>query len=222
MSKLNLNKYQEIELVRMLDLNTEENILITDRTPGETDKLKRFIDEHKLDAVSIRTVSPHGKVKTPHFPVVDRADIPYIIHDVLNMNLYAIVATPIDPKDALLAGAILKNHNKYSIELARGPCTVRRVTHDNIIDIKFEWLVGINTPLSAVLPPECVEGDFFMLLAMMRECVLIPFTKCVIELSYYSVTVGYKKECVIIWGIGSDGSQESVQEIESFYHSKHI
>jgi len=222
MSKLSLSKYQKIELVRMIGLNTEDNILIKSIHPEERDRLKQFLIEHDLKSVSVRTMSPKGETRTPHHPIVEFKDIPNIVTKVLCDGYYAIVATPIDPKDSLLAGAVMKNDNTYISEFARGPCTVRKVTHEGKIDIEFEYHHRENCKIGHTDPPIADLPEYSAILAMMSECVKIPFSKCIIELSYYNIPVGHKKERIIIWDIDSDGTTESTQSIESYYHIRKL
>jgi len=219
-NRLSLNKYQKIELVRMLGLNTEENILINSTDNDDIDRLAAFGHEHNLKQVSIRTMSTGESLETPHYPTVNGSEIWDIIEYVTSKGLVAIVATCIDPSYARLAGAIWKKDKVYSGELAIGPHTVRRVTRDGIVDISFEYfhwndLLTITVGRSSLSRPE-----LGMVRTMIDECTKIPFSKCLIELSYYSIPVGWNKQNVIIWDIDSDGSEESTQEIEFYYHSQ--
>lgn len=212
-----MNKWEKIDLVRKLGLNTEENILIQSVEPDEISRLTNFVLRHKLSAVSIRTMSSDNMIKTPHYPLVKGEDVPSKIYSIIAENFSAIVATPIDPKDALLAGAVLKEDGKFYMEFARGRYTVRRVTHEGIIDISVIY-DDFKETIDAPKKPNIDEWN--LIEAIKAECLKIPFKKCVIELSYYNILVGYKKEHVIIWDISSNGTQESRSEIDNYYFNK--
>lgn len=196
-----MNKYEKIVLVNKLGLNTEENILISSLLKEDIEIINKFTEN--LNRVSIRSFSyTNSKIKSPHYPIVKKADIISTIKTLLDLEFNAIVAKPIDPEDALLAGAIGKINNIYYIELANGPCTTRKVTHDGIIDHR------------KVIPPDVIADN--RIKDMMVEVEKIPFSNFVAEVSYYKIPVGIKNEHVIIWGIEDDGSGKSINEIEDF------
>jgi hypothetical protein len=189
-----LNKYGRIRFLRNLDVNTEESILVTPDTKSAD--LDKFIKD--LTSVSVRTFEPKlDKIKTPHFPIIKVSELPDILDKVFEGGFHAIVATPIDPKDCLLAGTIWKQSMGGWIELAKGPCTVRRVTHDSVVDYRY------NYPKDRISDENVRE----MLYAAKR----VPYENCILEMSYYSIPVGFRKENVIIWDITGDGTPSSIK-----------
>lgn len=194
-----MNKYERIQLVRKFHLNTEDSILVTPQTDPSI--LLRFTSG--VGEVSIRTMDPVSDARaTPHYPIVDVHDMPARIIDILNTGLYVIVAKPINPKDCELAGAIWKQGSTMFIELANGPCTTRRVTFEGIIDHLKEYPTDLITDKR--------------MLAMVKQVKEVPISRCIVELSYYSIPVGYKHENVIIWEITGDGTKESDAEVASY------
>lgn len=216
-NKLSLNKFQKIELVKMLGLNTEENILIQSNSDEDMRRLTEFIFRHGLERVSIRTMAKDDSLKTLHFPVVSINETWDVVRDLVSKGLSAIVATCIDPARAVAAGVVWKRYNIYSGELAVGPHTVRRVTRLGIVDLSFEYDADsddliINKAKFIISVPVTQ-----LVWSLLSECKKIPFTNCLIEISYYSIPVGWNEQNVIIWDIDSDGSVDSVQAIENYY-----
>lgn len=188
MSKL--NKFEQILLVKRLGLNTEDSVLV--KSIDDFSWLWEFVDNEP--AISLRTMHPSDNhVKTPHYPFVLKQDAERRIREVLDLGFYGIVARPIDPKDTLFAGAaLIEDSFKICLELANGPCTVRRVTHEGFIDYRINYPEQI---------PERRE-----MREMIAELKKVPFRACVVELSYYRIPVGYKHEHVIIWGIEQENN----------------
>ena len=130
-----LNKFQRIKNVRALGLNTEDSILVT----PDSDFVTFFEFIIGLDQVSIRTFFPDNRPGiTPHVPIIAIKDLKAKIEELHNLGLWLIIAKPIDPADCEFAGAIEKNGFNVYVELAKGPCTTRKVTHEGIIDYKFD------------------------------------------------------------------------------------
>lgn len=204
-----LDKFQRIQFVRKLGLNTEHSILVK---RVDSEELHEFIAD--LPAVSIRTMrSANNTAKEVHFPIVPRAKIFSRIQEVLDMGLWAIVATPIDPQYAELAGAILvEDDYSLTVELARGPCTVRKVTVEGKIDYSFHYpdVSGLSYPEREYLFPK--------ILRMVEEVHKIPFNHCIVEISYYSLPVGWKRENVIIWEITDDGTGLALANMQNVLH----
>ena len=185
-----MNKYDKILLVRQLGLNTEDNMLV--KSEDQLDEMWSFVGAEL--AISLRTMHPtDNHIKTPHYPFVLKQDIEARVREVLGSGFYGIVAHPINPEDAILAGAALIEDGKIHIELANGPCTVRRVTHDGIIDYM-------------VIHPGPDPGRR-EIHEMIEELKKVPYQTCVVELSYYRIPVGYKQENVIIWDINILGGK---------------
>ena len=217
-----MNKFEKIDLVRRLGLNTETNILIKSDNVEETSRIVDFIQENKIAEVSIRTMGATPEksrdgTKTPHYPIVNVEDVLPTVKKIVKDGFYAIIATPIDPKDALLAGAVLKTGDTYCIELVRGQYTVRRVTHEGIIDIDIMYDDRDKTQHVKKLP---TQEEWPYIDEIIKEVVKVPFSSCIIELSYYRVPVGCKYENVIIWDISSSGSHGSTVELEAYYRKK--
>jgi hypothetical protein len=198
-----MNKYDKILIVKKLGLNTEKSILIKS---SNDPLLKKFID--KLDAVSIRTLHPDDdRIKSPHYPIVAKYEVIHTVIKTLAEGFWCIIATPIDPRYACYAGCMLKENNHIHIELVHGAYTVRRVTHDGFIDEKFDY------------PHDEAAMQFdTRIIDMLEQVKLVPFNHCIVELSYYSTHVGYKKEHVIIWNLDDDGTGIGMKQMEKFYH----
>jgi hypothetical protein len=189
-----MNKYDRIQLIRSLDLNTEDSILITPNT--SIDMLAAFIVD--LSEVSVRVFDPKDDSRlAPHFPIVKVTDLWKTLHDIYADGFYAVVAKPIDPKDCLLAGTIWKQKFSGWIELAKGPCTVRRVTHESVVDYRY------NYP-NDIIPDRRIRE----MLAVVRA---VPYENCIFELSYYYIPVGWRNEHIIIWDITGDGTANSIK-----------
>jgi len=194
-----MNKYERIKLVRDLGLNTEDNMLVTPAT--NINDLITFILQ--LDEVSVRVFDPdHDGRLTPHYPIVKIAELKKTLEKIFINDFYAIVAKPIDPQFAELAGCIWKetdlmNHKSFTIELAKGPCTVRKVTHDGIVDYRFYY------------PRQEITDE--RILKMIKTIRDIPYDNCTFEMSYYSIPVGYQNDNVIVWDITGDGTRDSIK-----------
>lgn len=198
-----MNKFQRIQLVRKLNMNTEDSILVTQST--DINLMFRFI--LGLDSVSIRTMDPTDTMpKTPHYPIVYMRDVPNYVRQILGDGLNAIVAKPIDPNDCELAGAALKSDDHILLELAKGPCTTRKVTHDGQVDFRIEYPRRMMPGMNPAPDPRFKE--------LIDEVKWIPLSNCTVELSYYHIPVGWKKERVIVWEITTDGTPESALALE--------
>jgi hypothetical protein len=193
-----MNKFDRIKLIRDSGLNTEDNMLMTPTT--DLNELLTFI--LRLNEVSIRVFDPISASRpTPHYPLVKICDLKKTLEDIFKNGFYAIVAKPIDPKFAELAGCIWKEtdvfHKKYfTVELASGPYTVRRVTHDGIVDYRFKY------------PLESTSDE--RILKMIKTIRDAPYDNCTFEMSYYSIPVGYQSDNVIVWDITGDGTKNSI------------
>lgn len=187
------NKFQRIELVRACGLNTEENILITPNTDVK-DYIK-FLNP--LDFCSIRTFR-NNEVKTPFYPFILKDDALKIISNLQNQGYSVILSTPINPKDCMFAGAAWQTADALIIEIVHGPGTVRRVTHENIIDNIYTLNNFLNEKTDNILLNKCIE--------QFRKTNL---KNVIFEFSWYKIPVGYKKENFICWEITDDGTKKS-------------
>jgi len=189
-----MNKYERIKLIRDLGINTEDNILFTPYI--DVNDLMTFI--LNMNEVSVRVFDPKkDNRKTPHYPIVKITELRKTLTEIFSQGFYAIVAKPIDPKDCLLAGTIWKQSLSGWIELAIGPCTVRRVTHDCVVDYRY------NYPKDIILDDRIKE--------MLATVKGIRYENCIFELSYYSIPVGWKNEHIIVWDITGDGTANSIK-----------
>lgn len=194
-----MNKFSRIQVVRDLGLNTEDNMLVTPST--NINDLITFILQ--LNEVSVRVFDPiHEDRPTPHYPIVKIAELKDTLTRIFANSFYAIVAKPIDPQFAELAGCIHKSEvpfsrrSTYIIELAKGPCTTRKVTHDGIVDYRFFY------------PRDTIEDE--RIISMINEIKHVEMQNCIFEISYYSIPVGYQQSKIIIWDITGDRTKDSI------------
>lgn len=195
-----MNKFDQIRLVRLLGLNSEESILIKHR--ADCYIAHAFLGKHTH--LSLRTMDPTDPHrKTPHFPLMLKENLTEQLHDLLDQGFQCIVATPIGPEDTLYAGAVMLDGAYMTIELAKGPCTVRKVTHEGIIDISYD-----------LIRPNFDEIASLEIREIALETQKVPFDPCVIEVSYYKQPVGIKKQNVIIWDITDAASEKTRLDME--------
>lgn len=189
-----LTKFERIRLVRRLGLNTQNDVLITCERDWQIhqDWLAQF---SRYTVRSFRD-GPIGGVE-PYFAIIDADEFEKHRQKLLDGGWNLIVAEGIDPKEALLAGTILREGEITEVDIVRGAGSVtRQVTHDGQIDDHF------------VVNGEELTGDMFVdeALGKIRESERLrkhlSFLKKVIyEFSYYQPKVGYKRENVIFWEI---------------------
>ena len=188
-----MNKYERIQFVKRIGLNTEENILIKPNTD-----IKEYFNFLKnLDEFSLRTFRKDDKI-TPHYPIISKKNLIPKINELQKSGYNLILATPINPKDCKFAGAAWKTLDKIVIEIANGPGTVRRVTHNNEIDKryiinKFNILDNYPTEIK-----KCIYN--------FRRTKL---DNVIFEFSWYNKLIGHKKENFICWEITDDGTKKS-------------
>jgi len=199
-----MNKFEKIQVVKILGVNTENSVLITDMSDywREYGKMQMWGD------VSIRTMkagsgdrSFYGK--TPHYPVVKEKTVEKKCRQLIKDGYWAIVAECIDPKNAELAGAIHVGPELTTVELAKGPGTTRRVTHDGKIDIKFQVPTHMIYRFVSLHEDDRVND----MLAALRP---IQSDSYVAEVSYYSEPVGWNCQHVIVWELTDDGTGSSI------------
>ena len=117
-----MNKFDRIQILKVLGLNTEQNVLVSSK--GDWDKHHDFLRRFSKYSVSTFKETPYGR-GAPHFPIISRFELEQRLQDLLKDGLNLIIAAPIDPKDAELAGCLLHNAGTVSAEVALGPGTVR-------------------------------------------------------------------------------------------------
>lgn len=195
-----MNKFERIQRVRQLGLNTEDCILVT--------KKEDLVDNVFLEQFtqySIRTFWKDGNEirKTPHSAVVLLKDLWTKSCKLLHDGLYLIIKDAIDPKDALFAGAALKTSDEIIIEIANGPVTVREVTHKNNIDERYT--ADLNKRIFVNVP----EPRNLLKILVMKRCLYefmsVDKANIIFEFSYYNIPVGWKHEQFICWEITPSG-----------------
>jgi hypothetical protein len=198
-----MNKYERIQYVRRLNLNTENSIAVR----KQSDLYRQFINERKY--FSVRTcywdetgIDEKKVINTPHHPVVTKRQLFKLAPKLFKRKLTLIVADVIDPKDALFAGCALKDKHHFWIEIAYGPVTVRRVTHECVID--FSKKVGLHTKIKA---NECeFYEELNICLDYFRKVML---SHIIFEFSWYKKHIGWNNEHFVCWEITSDGSEDA-------------
>ena len=168
-----------------MNLNTEDSVLINtySKNPFDSD-------------ISIRTQYKNSydtyHKKTLHFPIVKREDFNKVMNTCFDNNLEMIVARPIDPKDCLFAGCIMLYNGEYIIEIANGPGTVRRVTHQGIINEHYTANMFLPRTSNLKINQALVE-----IYKLNKRMTLSDYH--IFEFSYYNKPVGWKKENIIFW-----------------------
>ncbi len=194
MSHQGLTKFERIRLVRRLGLNTQNDILVTCDVAWQRNLewLKQF------DRYTVRSFREGPLVGVePYFAIIGATDFEKHRRPLLADGWQLIIAEGIDPKDAFLAGTILREGEVTEVDIVRGSGSVtRQVTHDGQIDDHF------------VVNGEDFTGDKFVdeAISKIRELERcrqhLSFLKKVIyEFSYYQPKVGYKRENAIFWEI---------------------
>lgn len=203
-----MNKFERIRLVRHLGINTEDSVLVESR--ADLDKHSHFLAG--LNRCSVRTFprasAGHSK---PHFPIVTRAEFQSSCVPLLDQGYSLIVAKPIDPTDATLAGRIVRRPSDFLVEVALGPGTTRRVTHEGRIDQTLE-LSGPDDPRCG---PEIARALSELAKAEKRWADQIQLTDVLYEFSAYRHPVGWKHEPIIFWEIHGLEGQDA--KLDRFY-----
>lgn len=194
-SKRPLNKFERIRLVRALGLNTQDDILVT----SERDWQRQQAWLSKYGRFTVRTYqeATERSGTEPYFAVIDRHEFEPYRKKFLAEGWKLIIAEPIDPVDALLAGTILRDGNATEIDIVRGSGSVtRQVTHDGRIDAHVVVRNGELTgdPLLDEALDEIRKTE-------RRWPQLDALRNVIYEFSYYNVEVGYKREHAIFWEI---------------------
>ena len=203
-----MNKFERIRLLEFLGLNTEVSVLVEDIV--DLKKHSAFLG--RLDSMSVRTFAASAEPTfEPHFPIVSQPEFEATCLPLLDQGLSLIVAEPIDPVDAVLAGCVAHERQGFVIEVALGPGTVRRVTRDGRVD--RAWRVSSPNDLAA--DPEIgsvLEKVVAVEQTWSQDISLVPV---LYEMSIYKNAVGTRREHIIFWEIqGLDGHDS---ELERFY-----
>ena len=190
-----MTKFERIRLVRELGLNTQNDILV--RSEEEWRRYLPWLDQ--FDGYTVRTFH-HDQSRTdtaPCFEIIGKAEFEKHWRELLRDGWNLIIAEPIDPKEAEIAGAILRDQDWTDVEIVRGASpAVRQVTHEGRVDERFRvwgdeltnnWM--IDEALAKIREVECRFGW------------LEALKKVIYEFSYYRPKVGYKKDNLIFWEI---------------------
>ena len=205
-----MTKWERIQHVKSLGLNTENSVLIT--TPEFNPRNYEFLNSFYAFSVRSFFKDESNPNVAPHWPVVSRPELFALVLIACDKQLNLIVAECIDPKDALFAGAALKRdcggYSNLHIELARGPGTVRRVTNDHAIDIIYSYQersLRVNTHhMMSMYPNRKIESSEFerqLVHSCARTFEKIEQDDIIFEFSYYNVPVGYQHTNAIVWEI---------------------
>ena len=189
-----LTKYDKIKLVRDYGLNTEENILVTPVTKPK--KYLTFLAN--LSACSIRTFKDDN-IKTPHYAHIEKLKALDLIPELQREKYNIILATPINPKDCAFAGCIWHGLETTIVEVADGPGTVRRVTHENAISRRYT--------LNNFTQENTNDPRINIALRKIRN---IGFSHIIYEFSWYNKKVGHLNENFICWEMTDDGTGKSI------------
>ena len=192
-----MTKFERIQMVKALGLNTEDCILVTDASQL---KHNAFIDQY--DEFSIRTQWADGNEQrpTPHVEVISKEKLVRTSTQLLKSGLHLLIKDCIDSKDGLFCGAALKRKNVITFEIAVGPVTVRTVTHKGIIDIQVEMTSAYNCrDFSSYWPP------LLALQYMYNNMASVPIDNVIFEFSWYKYSIGWKNERFICWEITKSG-----------------
>lgn len=204
-----MNKFKRIQLVRLLGLNTEESVLVEREEDWER---QRGLFEGE-DRLSIRTFRP-GQLRdfgSPHFPIIESAGFDTMRERLLRAGLSLIVGRAIDPVDAEVAGTLLYEPERIVAEVAFGPGTVRRVTHEGRVDARITFESGVEgTPdlrirRATAEAKRAVRGLGDLLDARLPQWLLFEF-------SWYSVPVGHQHSKLIFWEVLGPEEWESHTE----------
>ncbi len=198
-----MNKFDRIQILKVLGLNTEESILIS--SVEDWCNSEEFLNRY--EEYSVRTFrGPRYGQSAPHFPIVSREELEADYKSLLEKGLKLIVAAPIDPKDAEMAGCLIYNAGVVSAEVALGPGTVRRVTSEGRVDLraKSEEEEATGDPhLDAAMSE--VRGAVRIIESRLPDGNL---DGLLFEFSWYSMPVGWKSERLIFWELASSPRQE--------------
>ena len=201
-----LTKYERIQLVRRLGLNTEVNVLIASEADWERNRA--FLSGHSM--YSVRTFrTPRWSGPEPHFAIMEVSELQAQYRHLLANGLSLIVAEPVDPADAELAGCLMVQADHFLAEVAFGPGTVRRVTHDGDID-RIVSISATNPSGDSRLDEAVREAR-----QALRAIVHIPFYELqglIFEFSWYRVPVGWQQKQLIFWEVAGSVAQEALLE----------
>jgi len=180
-----INKWQRIQLVRELGLNTEESILIA---PGKAMSKTDIAFIASDGEYSLRTFDSSDNGVHPHYPVISQERLLEELPLLRCRGYSCIVAKCINPKDAEFAACAYKRGRSFTIEICDGPVTVRAITHDHNITrtISTGLLQGTN----------CGDRRIDEAIRVMRGTKL---DEVIFEFSWYAKQVGWMPANLIFW-----------------------
>lgn len=208
-----LTKLQRAERLRELGFNVPSYVAI-----NSTADIRYFREKREEDRFSIRT-QPKSKWITKEVmrlegkALIEAAkELGILIEDTVPPHAYnvtrdqaicicgmlsgspftALVCDAIDYQNSAWAGAAIRQDNKITVELAKGPCMVRKVTHDGIVDLRVVY--NMADQCTAIPSDEEWPG----LATALYELRNLP-NNMIAELSWYKVPVGYKRENLLFW-----------------------
>lgn len=204
-----MDKFQRIQLLKVLGLNTEESILI--RSNEDWKKHSDFL--WKFSRYSVRTFRSEGYGHAdPFFPIINREELHESYTKLLDEGLSLIVATPIDPADAELAGCLLYDADSVLAEVALGPGTVRRVTQENKIDLRVRCKEGDQNVACDYRIKGAMEKARQAVRRLQARYRIFGVEWLVFEFSWYRKTVGLQNQNLIFWELA--GSPRTEAEFE--------
>ena len=183
-------------------MNTEDSVLIAEERDWEAHA--RFL--RQFSRYSVRTFRDDAYGGShPHFPIIERAEFEETYDGLLEQGLKLIVAAPIDPKDAELAGCLLYERGEVLAEVALGPGTVRRVTGGGEVDLRVRSVrVGQSVGDHRV---DAAIREVRKAVAMLHrpDANSIP-DDVLFEFSWYRLPVGWLKKRLIFWELAAPAS----------------
>ena len=187
------NKFNRVQLPRILGLNAENSVLITSMTEL---KNSDFIKQRK--AFSVRTFYPDelmSNLIAPHLITVTKKALLKRAPELFKVPLQLIVADKVDSKDCLFRGCIwIDEYGTSTMEIANGPGTVRTITNEGKIDETHIYTAN------------CKINCGNKLELCIWHCRKTRLRNVIFEFSYYNIPVGWKQENFICWEIADDGS----------------
>lgn len=190
-----MNKFERIQLVRALGLNTEESVLIA--SEADWRRHQEFLSQ--FSRYSVRTFWTDGpEFGAPHYPIIEKTKLDAEYQGLLANRLQLIVAKPIDPSESELAGCLLYLDGAVTAEVAIGPGTVRMVTHEGRIDVR-----ALSREQGDYGPDErlnlATRRARHAIQRLSSEGVNVAGQEFVFEFSWYGYGVGRLKEKLIVW-----------------------
>lgn len=207
-----MNKLKRIRLLEQLDLNCPGYIVvaceddISKLAGSDVWSIRSFLlpvlpSNIKLKQPSLEKFKQFPIEKAyypPHAPVIKTKQAKRFLKLLINYHLVGLACPVIDPKDAVFAGAACRENDIITIEVAKGPVMVRKVTRDGEIDYRYVLNANIEGYLYLLTEdPGMNEG----LNTIYRDLSEKLPNGYLVELSYYKKPIGAKKQKQIYWDI---------------------